>query len=55
MKYPMWLPFIGFRTIMIDNDGYPSDLECCRWESSAFMVEWFGHGVVLFTTNVRCR
>lgn len=55
MKYPYWLPFIGFRTIMIDNDGMPSELECSRWESSCFMLEWFGYGVVLFTTEVKPR
>lgn len=55
MKYPMWFPFVGFRTIPIDNDGMPSEYESTRWVASAFMVEWFGHGVILFTTSVRRR
>ncbi len=52
MSYPRFLPFIGFRTLPIDNDGVPSEYENSRWKASCFMVEWFGQGIILFSTNI---
>lgn len=46
------IPFIGFRTHLIDEDGMPTD-EYSEWESDCFEVEWFGQGFVLFSTNIR--
>lgn len=50
-----FLPFIGFRTFPIDNEGMPvlEGGENSPWESDCFMLEWFGLGVILFTTGVR--
>jgi hypothetical protein len=53
--YPLWLPFIGFRTLPMDNDGMPTELADAWWESDFFMVEWFGHGLIIFSTEVRRR
>lgn len=52
MTFGGWLPFIGFRWVDIDSNGMPTEVRT-GWQASAFMVEWFGHGFVLFTTNVR--
>lgn len=50
------LPFIGFRTFSLFSDGHPDVcgiLKNPEYESDCFMFEWFGHGVILFTTSVR--
>lgn len=51
------LPFIGFRTWRVDNDGFPIlKYEIARhskWEADFFMIEWFFRGWILFSTEVR--
>jgi hypothetical protein len=46
------IPFIGFRTHQIDNDGFPTEIYT-GYESDCFEVEWFGQGFIIFSTNVR--
>ena len=42
-----YIPFIGFRSEYIDEDGYPTH-EVTPWKADVFQVEWLGHGVALF-------
>lgn len=50
------LPFIGFKTLPVFEDGMP-DMEKTlvfpKWESDCFILEWFGFGICLFTTEIR--
>lgn len=45
------LPFIGWRSIYVDNDGYPSEA-LSHWKADAFEIEWFGFGMVLFIGKI---
>lgn len=36
----MSLPFIGWRTLYIDDDGYPADRET-QWLASCFVLLWW--------------
>lgn len=47
-----WLPFIGFRSEFIDEDGYPTH-EKTPWKADVFQIEWFGRGVALFVCGIK--
>ena len=55
------LPFLGFRTYAITDNGYPiPDEEMTEvykaedfpWISDCLVFEWFGWVVILFTTKI---
>jgi hypothetical protein len=45
------LPFIGWRVVNVDNDGYPTDGRG-HFKADAFQIEWFGFGAILFIGKV---
>lgn len=45
------LPFIGWRVIYVDNDGYPTE-GTSHFKADVFEVEWFNRGVSLYVGKV---
>jgi len=50
MKWPMWLPWMGFKRLN-DEDRWMLDLNP-HHDWTSFQVEWFGHGMILFVKVV---
>jgi hypothetical protein len=51
-----WLPFIGYRRFCSDERGFPLLREDkyveSKWYRDFLMVEWFNHGLLIFTMPV---
>jgi hypothetical protein len=45
------LPFIGWRVVNVDNDGFPTE-SASHFKAESLEVEWFGHGAILFIGKV---
>lgn len=48
-----YLPFIGFRTFPIDNEGNPTDTADAHLEADFLCFEWLGYGVCCFRGPAR--
>jgi hypothetical protein len=49
------LPFIGFITLPMDNEGAPTSIANAHFEADCFVLEWFNEGIVLFGGDLRAR
>jgi hypothetical protein len=47
-----YLPFVGFRTCWVNNDGEPTDIKA-HWEADMFCIEWLGFGWIFYIGEVR--
>ena len=45
------LPFIGWRVVNVDNDGYPTE-SAAHFKADVLEVEWLGRGLILFIGKV---
>jgi hypothetical protein len=50
-----YLPFIGFQTMPVDNDGEPTLVASAHFEADFFCLEWWGHGISIWRGDVRPR
>jgi len=48
----LWLlPIPQFNECYVDNDGNPIEGPT-RWKAKCFLIEWLGHGVILYIGEV---
>jgi hypothetical protein len=49
------LPFLGLRTLPVDNEGGVTDVPHANYEAECLVFEWFDEGVQLAFYDLRRR
>jgi hypothetical protein len=49
------LPFLGLRTLPVDNEGNITDVRNPHYEAECLVAEWFDEGIQLAVYDIRRR